>query len=164
MAVPLLMQEGGRMGVSRLGVTAGVLILTVIAAFVAVSIGYAQEGEEKGRDWALLFDKTEVMIAARDGVKLHTEIYSPKDASEALPILMDRTPYGIASPDMGVSNMIYRYADMAPDGYIFVFQDIRGRYGSEGKLAMLRPIHDAKGAKGIDQRTDTFDSTRWLAQ
>ena len=119
------------MCVSRLGVTAGVLILIVIAAFVVVSIGHAQEGEEKGKDWSLLFDKTEVMIAARDGVKLHTEIYSPRNAVEALPILMNRTPYGISSPDKGVSNMIYRYADMVPDGYIFVFQDIRGRYGSE---------------------------------
>src|SRR5258707_4131786 len=136
------------MRVSRLGMTAGVLILVVIAAFVAVSIGHAQEGEQKGKDWSLLIDKTEVMIAARDGVKLHTEIYAPKDASEALPILMDRTPYGIASPDKGVSNMIYRYADMAPDGYIFVFQDIRGRYGSGRKVVMLLPIHDAKEAKG----------------
>src|SRR5258708_27543979 len=135
------------MRVSRLGMTAGVLILVVIAAFVAVSIGHAQEGEEKGRDWALLFDKTEVMIAARDGVKLHTEIYSPKDAKEALAIVLERTPYGIASPDKGVSNMIYRYADMAPDGYIFVFQDIRGRYGSEGRFVMLWPIHEDNEAK-----------------
>ena len=67
-------------------------------------------------DYAGLFEKNEVMIPMRDGVKLHTEIYSPKDAAEALPILMNRTPYGIASPDKGVSNMIYRYADMVPDG------------------------------------------------
>src|SRR4029077_16753610 len=150
------------MRVSRLGATAGMLILIIIAAFVVVSIGHAQEGE--GKDWSLLFDKTEVMIAAQDGVKLHTEIYSPKGAAEALPILMNRTPYGISSPDKGVSNMIYRYADMVPDGYIFVFQDIRGRYGSEGKFVMLRPIHDAKDAKGVDESTDTYDTIDWLVK
>src|SRR5258708_34025228 len=103
------------MGVSRLGVTAGVLIVTVMAAFGAVSVGHAQEGEEKGRDWALLFDKTEVMIAARDGVKLHTEIYAPKDASEALPILMERTPYGLNEDDKGFSRKPGRYGEVIPD-------------------------------------------------
>jgi uncharacterized protein len=115
-------------------------------------------------DFAGGFEKRDVMIPMRDGVKLHTEIYSLKDAAEPLPILMSRTPYGIASPDQGVSNMIYRYADMAPDGYIFVFQDIRGRYGSEGKFVMLRPIHDAKDAKGVDESTDTYDTIDWLVK
>jgi uncharacterized protein len=115
-------------------------------------------------DLAERFEKSEVMIPMRDGVKLHTEIYLPKDAAEALPILMNRTPYGIASPDRGVSNMIYRYADMVPDGYIFVFQDIRGRYGSEGTFVMLRPIHDAADVKGVDESTDTYDTIEWLVK
>src|SRR6202048_4805274 len=115
-------------------------------------------------DYAQLFEKREVMIAMRDGVKLHTEIYSPKDAAEPLPILMNRTPYGIANPDKGVSNMIYRYADMVRDGYIFVFQDIRRRYGSEGKFVMLRPIHDATDAKVVDESTDTYDTLDWLVK
>src|SRR5580765_6084802 len=109
-------------------------------------------------------EKREEMIPMRDGLKLHTEIYSPKNAGEALPILMVRTPYGIANPDSGISNMIYRYADMVADGYIFVFQDIRGRYGSEGKFVMLRPIHDEQDAKGIDESTDTYDSIDWLVK
>jgi len=54
------------------------------------------------------------------------------------------------------------YADMVPEGYIFVFQDIRGRYGSEGKFVMLRPIHDAKDAKEVDESTDTYDTIDWL--
>jgi putative CocE/NonD family hydrolase len=115
-------------------------------------------------NYAALFEKSEVMIPMRDGVKLHTEIYSPRNAEGALPILMNRTPYGISSPDKGVSNMIYRYADMVSDGYIFVFQDIRGRYGSEGKFVMLRPIHDAKDAKGVDESTDTYDTIDWLVK
>src|SRR6266478_5603309 len=105
-----------------------------------------------------------VWIPMRDGVKLHTEIYSPKNAGEVLPILMVRTPYGIANPDTGISNMIYRYADMSADGYIFVFQDIRGRYGSEGKFVMLRTVHDARDAKGIDESTDAYDTIDWLVK
>src|SRR6202022_3616509 len=111
---------------------------------------------------ASFFEKSEVMIPMRDGVKLHTEIYSPKNAAEPLPILMNRTPYGISAADKGVSGMIYRYADMVPDGYIFVFQDIRGRYGSEGRFVMLRPIHDAADPKGTDESTDTYDTIDWL--
>jgi uncharacterized protein len=115
-------------------------------------------------DLASVFDKSDVMIPMRDGVKLHTEIYTPKNVGEPLPILMDRTPYGVSSSDMGVSRMIYRYQDMVPDGYIFVFQDIRGRYGSEGKFLMLRPIHDAADPKAIDESTDTYDTIDWLVK
>src|SRR5467141_4030866 len=141
---------------------AGVLLMFACAA--AVFAPSFRAGQQSPVDFAGLFDKREVMIPMRDGVKLHTEIYSPKEASEPLPILMNRTPYGISTPDKGVSNMIYRYADMAPDGYIFVFQDIRGRYGSEGKFVMLRPIHDTKDAKGIDESTDTYDTIDWLVK
>src|SRR5256885_15716758 len=112
-------------------VGAASLVMTFVAAMPAT----AQEA--KRPDLAALFDKNEVMIPMRDGVKLHTEIYTPKNATEALPMLMNRTPYGIANPDKGMSNMLYRYSDMTAEGYIFVLQDIRGRYGSEGKFVML---------------------------
>jgi len=137
------------------------------AAFACTAVVFApsfRAAQQMPVDYAQRFDKREVMIPMRDGVKLHTEIYSPKDTPEPLPILMNRTPYGISNPDKGVSNMIYRYADMVPDGYIFVFQDIRGRYGSEGKFVMLRPIHDAADAKGIDESTDTYDTIDWLVK
>ena len=64
------------------------------------------------------------MVAARDGVKLHTEIYSPKNASEPLPIIFERTPYGLSDDEKGYSRKLGRYAEMIPDGYVFVFQDI----------------------------------------
>ncbi len=141
---------------------AGVLLVFACAGvWLAPSFRAAQQTPV---NFAELFDKREAMILMRDGVKLHTEIYSPKDAAEALPILMNRTPYGISNAEKGVSNMIYRYADLVPDGYIFVFQDIRGRYGSEGKFVMLRPIHDATDAKGIDESTDTYDTIDWLVK
>jgi len=115
-------------------------------------------------DLSALFDKSEVMIPMRDGVKLHTEFYKPKNAAARLPILFSRTPYGISSPDKGISSMIYRYADLVPEGYIFAFQDIRGRYGSEGKFVMLRPLHDPSDAQGVDESTDTYDAIDWLVK
>src|ERR1700726_2178606 len=136
----------------------------VLLALALAAVPSFRAAQQSPVDYAQRFEKREVMIAMRDGVKLHTEIYSPKDAAEALPILMNRTPYGTSSPDKGVSNMIYRYADMAPDGYIFVFQDIRGRYGSEGKFVMNRPVRDPKDAKAIDEGTDTYDTIDWLVK
>jgi putative CocE/NonD family hydrolase len=111
-----------------------------------------------------LFDKREVLIPVRDGVKLHTEIYTPKDGKEPLPMLLDRTPYGISAPDQGMSGQLFRYSDMFADGYIFVFQDIRGRYGSEGKFEMLHTAPDPGDAKGVDESTDTYDTIEWLVK
>jgi putative CocE/NonD family hydrolase len=126
--------------------------------------GFGAAPQRQRLDLSALFDKGEVMIPMRDGVKLHTEFYKPKNAAAPLPILFSRTPYGISSPDKGISNMIYRYADLVPDGYIFAFQDIRGRYGSEGKFVMLRPLHDPSDARGVDESTDTYDTIDWLVK
>ena len=115
-------------------------------------------------DYSPLFDKTDVMIAARDGVKLHTEIYTPKNATEPLPIVMERTPYGLHDDEKGYSRVLTRYAEMIPDNYIFVFQDIRGRYGSEGNFVMQRPVRDSKDPKAIDEGTDTYDTIDWLVK
>ncbi len=103
------------------------------------------------------------MIPARDGIKLHTEIYTPK-APGPFPILFERTPYGISAPDKGYSRSLGHYADMIPEGYIFVFQDIRGRYDSEGQFVMNRPIHDPADSKGVDESTDAYDTIDWLVK
>jgi putative CocE/NonD family hydrolase len=123
--------------------------------------------QQQPADYSTRFDKTDVMIAARDGVKLHTEIYAPKNAAEALPIVLERTPYGLADDDKGYSRKLSRYAEMIPDGYIFVFQDIRGRYGSEGQFVMQRPVRDPNcrsKASCLDEGTDTYDTIDWLAK
>ncbi len=146
------------------GSIAGALMFVMAGVLGLASLGYAQEGEEKGKDWSLLFDKTEAMIEARDGVKLHTEIYAPKNAKEALPIVLERTPYGLNDDEKGFSRKLGRYVEMIPDDYIFVFQDIRGRYGSEGKFVMNRPVRDAKDAKAVDEGTDTYDTIDWLVK
>jgi len=142
----------------------GAAILATAAALIVTAHSRPQEGEEQGKDWAQLFDKTEAMIAARDGVKLHTEIYAPKDAKEALPIVLERTPYGTNDDEKGFSRKLGRYAEMIPDDYIFVFQDIRGRYGSEGKFVMNRPVRDSKEPKAVDEGTDTYDTIDWLVK
>ena len=139
----------------------GILLLATILGLLTAETARGQAGQ---KDWSLLFDKTEVMIAARDGVKLHTEIYAPKEAREALPIVLERTPYGINDDEKGYSRKLGRYVEMIPDDYIFVFQDIRGRYGSEGTFVMNRPVRGAKNPKAIDEGTDAYDTIDWLVK
>ena len=148
----------------RLTGFARILSLAAATMLVAALAARAQEVESKAWDWSLLFDKTDVMITARDGVKLHTEIYAPKGAHEALPLVLERTPYGLADDDKGYSQKLRRYTEMIPDNYIFVFQDIRGRYGSEGTFVMNRPVRDPKDSKSIDEGTDTYDTIDWLVK
>ena len=105
------------------------------------------------------FDSSEIMIPMRDGVKLHTTIFAPKGVTTDLPFILTRTPYGIAG---GGNALRTSYAELADDGYIFVFQDIRGRYTSEGQFVMLRPVRNKKDPKAIDESTDTYDTIEWL--
>lgn len=106
-----------------------------------------------------VFTKSDAMIPMRDGIKLHTVIFKPSDATEPLPIILERTPYGVPSDEKAVRA---RYAHLAADGYIFAFQDIRGRFTSEGVFVMQRPVRDRKNPKAIDESTDTYDTIEWL--
>jgi putative CocE/NonD family hydrolase len=134
-------------------------LLAGVTLFLVSSLGARQQPPV---DYSKVFDKTDGMISARDGIKLHTEIYAPKNTAEPLPIVFERTPYGLDDDEKGYSRKLKRYAEMIPDGYIFVFQDIRGRYGSQGTFVMQRPIRDPKDPKAIDEGTDTYDSIDWL--
>jgi putative CocE/NonD family hydrolase len=110
------------------------------------------------------FKRMEVQIAMRDGVKLYTDIYIPKKARTPLPFLMTRTPYG-ATDEKGTNTLLPgSYKDFVQDGYIFVFQDIRGRYKSEGQFVMFRPPRDKSDPKAIDESTDTYDTISWLIE
>jgi len=100
------------------------------------------------------------MITMRDGIKLHTVIFTPKNQSEKLPFLMLRTPYSADRFPSPEKNIYVK--DMAEDGYIFVYQDIRGRYLSEGKFEMQRFTRNKKDSKAIDESTDTYDTFDWL--
>ena len=102
------------------------------------------------------------MIPMRDGVKLNTRIYVTGDSGTALPFLMTRTP--TASRDRAARlEAKGSYAELAREQYIFVYQDIRGRYGSEGQFVMNRPLHDPRDPKGVDESTDTYDTDRVAA-
>ena len=107
------------------------------------------------------WDKTDVMIPARDGVKLHTLIFAPKNPTTKLPFLIERSPYGF---DNGRAELALRtrYKQLADEGFIFVLQDIRGRYQSEGQFVMQRPVRDRSNPKSIDEGTDTYDTIDWL--
>ncbi len=107
------------------------------------------------------WDKTDVMIPARDGVKLHTLIFAPKNPTTKLPFLIERSPYGF---DNGRAELALRtrYKQLADEGFIFVLQDIRGRYQSEGQFVMERPVRDRSDPKSIDEGTDTYDTIDWL--
>ena len=121
----------------------------------------AQEVTPKDlEEQAKQFARTAEMIPMRDGVKLYTTIYAPKEHKAALPFVMIRTPYGIES--RGPKALKEYLKDLADEGYIFVFQDIRGRHKSEGQFVMSRPPRDRKDAKAIDEGTDTFDTIDWL--
>ena len=137
--------------------------MAIVALAVAVT-ATAQEQKAARPELPKLFEKKEALIPMRDGVKLHTEIYTPRDAQGALPILFERTQYGVSGGPQGYSGHLFAAQDLYADGYIFVYQDIRGRYGSEGKFEMNRPLHDPKYAKGVDESTDTYDSIAWLVK
>lgn len=112
------------------------------------------------------YDKTEVQIPMRDGTKLFTSIYTPKDKTKVYPILMQRTcysvaPYGITKyrKSLGPSKFLMK------DGYIFVYQDVRGRWMSEGEFDNMRPNvpgNDRKNKTAIDESSDTWDTVDWL--
>ena len=106
------------------------------------------------------FTFSEAMVPARDGIRLHTTFFTPKDQSAPLPILFVRTPYGAPSREFPISRV---YPELVADGYIFAFQDIRGKYVSEGTFVMQRPPRPVDaGTRAIDESTDAYDSIDWM--
>lgn len=114
-------------------------------------------------DPSLVFDKIEAMVPMRDGVRLNTEVYVPKGLKEPLPILLTRTPYGLGQDEKGFARALSSsYAALAREGYVFAFQDIRGRSRSEGRFVMLRPVRDRNDPEAVDEASDTRDTVEWL--
>ncbi len=105
------------------------------------------------------YKRTEAMIPMRDGVKLYTVILVPEAPAGPLPFLLTRTPYSAGG---GFPALRTSYKELAAEGYIFAFQDIRGRYKSEGKFVMQRPPRDKADPKAVDEASDTSDTIDWL--
>jgi hypothetical protein len=106
------------------------------------------------------YQRSEVMIPMRDGVKLHAVILKPADIAAPLPFLMQRTPYGADGTTR--ASFFGGRPELARDGYIGVVEDIRGRYRSEGDFVMMRPLADHHDPKAVDESTDTYDTVAWL--
>ena len=133
--------------------------------FKVQSIGKAQTFNADSAFIAENYVKKEVNITVRDGVKLFTSIYSPRDNSKMYPILLSRTPYTVAPYNASEMKKRFQNMTLARSGYIFVFQDVRGRWMSEGEFVDVRPINmDRSSTKNIDESTDTYDTVDWLVK
>jgi uncharacterized protein len=113
------------------------------------------------------YTKTETMVPMRDGVKLFTAIYTPKDTATKHPIMLRRTPYSCAPYGANNFNSILyssygkKYTSL---GYIIVFEDVRGRYMSEGAFEDVRPYNHNKKGVEIDEASDSYDAIDWLVK
>jgi len=109
------------------------------------------------------YDKSEYQIEMRDGIKLYTIVYTPKDKSERYPILMQRTPYSIAPYGERMRRSLSANKKLEEDKYIFVFQDVRGKFMSEGEFVDMRPVLASYSSNTeVDETTDTWDTVEWL--
>jgi putative CocE/NonD family hydrolase len=112
------------------------------------------------------YTKTEYMVPMRDGVKLYTQVYEPRDKSLKYPILLFRTPYSIGyyEPEIYRTNLGPNRA-YAEEGFIFVYQDVRGKFKSEGKFVVMRPhLKNKRGPQDTDESSDTYDTIEWLLE
>jgi len=126
----------------------------IVAGIAVVHVHGGQPGSQPA------LTATEAMIAMRDGERLYTQVYAPKAATAALPILLLRTPYGTGALDP--SRVAAALPELTAEGFIVVLQDIRGRFRSEGTFVMLRQPRESKDANAIDESTDTYDTIEWL--
>jgi len=111
------------------------------------------------------YTKIEKQIPMRDGKKLFTSIYLPKDQSQKYGIVMTRTPYNVGPYGDNYKATLGQNMLFAKEGYIFVYQDVRGRYMSEGDFVNVRPQLGPKAGKtDIDESTDTYDTIDWLVK
>lgn len=109
------------------------------------------------------YKKHEYDIPMRDGVKLKTIVYIPADESQTFPFLMRRTPYGIAPyGENEYKFWMGTYLGFAESGFIFVYQDVRGKYMSQGEFVDLCPFIKNKNSSDVDESTDTYDTIEWL--
>ncbi len=136
------------------------IVLSLLFALVPASLAHAQ-GQEYVRS---NYTKYEYRIPMRDGAHLFTSVYVPKDHSKTYPILLTRTPYTVGP--YGVDRFkdnIGPSAEFGRSGYIVAYQDVRGRWMSEGDFVNMRPIlpHDGD-PKTIDESTDAYDTIEWL--
>ncbi|MFC1659853.1 CocE/NonD family hydrolase [Gemmatimonadota bacterium] len=125
-----------------------------------------QSGDEHARWVRANYEKADYMVPMRDGTRLFTIVYTPEDASQTFPILLYRTPYSIPpyAPEE-YRDLLGPSPEFDRGGYIFAFQDVRGKYRSEGEFQVIRPlIVDPQGPADVDESTDNYDTIEWLLE
>ncbi len=131
-----------------------------LIALVSALVVYTRPAQvQQTANAADRFEVSDVMIPMRDGVRLSTKIFTSKNQAGPLPIILKRTPYGIAG---SAGNFNAYFKALADEGYIFVFQDLRGKFGSEGTFVMQRPPRGENDTASLDEGTDTWDTIDWL--
>ena len=133
------------------------ILRLVLLLSVAISVAAQQAAQPPAAK--PLFKIQEAMIPVRDGVHLQTAILTPVDQQGPLPILFRRTPYGV--PEKAPEQIPVSLKELAQDGYIFVFQNLRGRFKSEGVFNLSSWV-DLKDPKATNETTDAYDSIEWL--
>lgn len=136
---------------------------TLLISFIATSLAAQNADSLYMRQH---YDKVEYSIPMRDGIKLFTVVYLPKDKSKPYPILLNRTPYN-ASNYGDYKTYGHPSNFLVKDGYIFAFQDVRGRYMSEGAYNNMTPNiprNEPKNKKAVDESSDTWDSIEWMVK
>lgn len=138
---------------------------TLLSLILMSGISYAQVAKADSAYVREHYEKTEQLIPMRDGTKLFTAIYTPKDQTKKYPVLLNRTPYTVApyGADEYKKSLGNFPAEMR-EGFIFVYQDVRGKWMSEGEFEDVRPVNKTKNKKAIDESTDTYDTLEWLAK
>ncbi|HOY57486.1 MAG TPA: CocE/NonD family hydrolase [Verrucomicrobiota bacterium] len=139
----------------------GILLVAAGLGLLAARCGLAVDATAA---WlAEHYTKHEHLIPMRDGVRLFTRVYLPKDGSERWPIVLTRTPYGLKP--YGADNYtepVGSIETLARHSFILVTQDVRGRFASEGEYVHVRPFNAAKAGTDIDESSDTWDTIDWL--
>lgn len=139
------------------------VFLLFVTTFGTLAFGQSSAAPETEFNIRESYTKYEYRIPMRDGKKLFTSVYVPKDQSKTYPFLIQRTPYSAAP--YGVDEYPRRLgpaAELLKLGYIFVTQDVRGRYMSEGTFIEMTPHKVVKGPKDFDESTDMYDTAEWL--
>lgn len=141
-------------------------VLLALLMLAAASLPARAQQDAEGSNYAKEhYNKHEYRITMRDGVKLYTIVYTPKDTSKDYPMVMMRTPYSVAPYEKDKFRRVLgpnRF--MMEEGYIFVYQDVRGRYMSEGQYDNMRPHIENKTGDQIDESTDSYDTIDWLVK
>ena len=135
--------------------------MRVLVSTVLFSLLFIPAAAQNTEPAASPFTYQEVMVPMRDGVHLQTVILAPSDQKGPLPILFRRTPYGV--PDKAPEKMPANLKELAQDGYIFVIQNLRGRFKSEGVFNLSSWV-DLKDPKATNETTDAYDSIEWLVK